>query len=40
MKTESAKACDLTVHLVDREGEPTATARDEVLAFFRRRLLA
>jgi dienelactone hydrolase len=30
----------LTVHLVDREGEPTATARDEVLAFFRRRLLA
>ncbi|MCP3144545.1 dienelactone hydrolase family protein [Pyxidicoccus xibeiensis] len=30
----------LTVHLVDREGEPTAAARDEVLAFFRRRLLA
>ncbi|MCY1020121.1 dienelactone hydrolase family protein [Pyxidicoccus sp. MSG2] len=29
----------LTVHLVDREGEPTATARDEVLAFFQRRLL-
>ena len=29
----------LTVHLVDREGEPTAAARDEVLAFFRRRLL-
>ncbi|MFP2923622.1 dienelactone hydrolase family protein [Pyxidicoccus sp. 3LG] len=30
----------LTVHLIDREGEPTAAARDEVLAFFRRRLLA
>lgn len=30
----------LTVHLVDRENEPTAAARDEVLAFFRRRLLA
>ena len=30
----------LTVHLVDQEGEPTATARDEVLAFFRKRLLA
>lgn len=28
----------LTVHLVDREGEPTAAARDEVLAFLRRRL--
>jgi hypothetical protein len=30
----------LTVHLVDRQGEPTAAARDEILAFFRRRLLA
>lgn len=30
----------LTVHLVDRQGEPTAAARDEVLAFFRRRLQA
>ncbi|WP_394825648.1 dienelactone hydrolase family protein [Pendulispora albinea] len=28
----------LTVHLVDAEGEPTASARDEILAFFRRRL--
>ncbi|NMO18760.1 dienelactone hydrolase [Pyxidicoccus fallax] len=30
----------LTVHLVDEEGQPTAAARDEVLAFFRRRLPA
>lgn len=29
----------VTVHLVDREGEPTVRARDEILAFFRRRLL-
>ncbi|AGC43234.1 hypothetical protein MYSTI_01903 [Myxococcus stipitatus DSM 14675] len=29
----------LTVHLVDEAGSPTAAARDEVLAFFRRRLL-
>ena len=29
----------LTVHLVDEEREPTAAARDEILAFFRRRLL-
>jgi dienelactone hydrolase len=28
----------LTAHLVDREGEPTAAARDEVLAFLRLRL--
>ena len=28
----------LTAHLVDREGEPTVAARDEVLAFLRRRL--
>lgn len=28
-----------TAHLVDREGEPTIAARDEVLAFFRMRLL-
>lgn len=30
----------LTVHLVDEAGAPTAAARDEVLAFLRRRLLA
>ncbi|AGC43232.1 hypothetical protein MYSTI_01901 [Myxococcus stipitatus DSM 14675] len=29
----------MTVHLVDEAGSPTAAARDEVLAFFRRRLL-
>lgn len=29
----------LTVHLVDEAGQPTAAARDEILAFFRRRLL-
>ena len=28
----------VTVHLVDEEGQPTAVARDEILAFFRRRL--
>jgi dienelactone hydrolase len=28
----------LTVHLVDRAGEPTVAAREEVLAFLRRRL--
>jgi hypothetical protein len=28
----------VTVHLVDRQGEPTAAARDEILAFFRQRL--
>jgi dienelactone hydrolase len=30
----------VTAHLVDREGEPTRAARDEILAFFRQRLLA
>lgn len=30
----------LTVHLVDEAGEPTAAARDEILAFFRQRLFA
>lgn len=30
----------LTAHLVDAEGEPTARARDEVLAFLRQRLFA
>ncbi|MCU1283483.1 MAG: hypothetical protein JWM53_7029 [bacterium] len=30
----------VTVHLVDEEGHPTAAVRDEILAFFRRRLLA
>lgn len=30
----------VTVHLVDREGHPTATARDEILTFFRTRLTA
>ena len=30
----------VTVDLVDRAGEPTAAARDEILAFFRRRLIA
>jgi hypothetical protein len=29
----------VTLHLIDREGEPTAQARDEILAFFRQRLL-
>jgi dienelactone hydrolase len=28
----------VTVHLIDREGEPTVAARDEMLAFFARRL--
>jgi dienelactone hydrolase len=28
----------VSVHLVDREGEPTIQARDEILAFFRERL--
>jgi dienelactone hydrolase len=28
----------VTVHLIDREGEPTRAARDEILAFFRQRL--
>jgi dienelactone hydrolase len=30
----------VTAHLIDREGEPTVAARDEILAFFARRLLA
>ncbi len=30
----------VTAHLIDREGEPTIAARDEILAFFRKRLLA
>jgi hypothetical protein len=30
----------VTYHLIDREGEPTVKARDEILAFFRERLLA
>ena len=30
----------VTAHLIDRAGEPTIAARDEILAFFRRRLLA
>jgi dienelactone hydrolase len=29
----------VTVHLIDRAGEPTMQARDEILAFFRTRLL-
>jgi len=28
----------VTIHLIDREGEPTAKARDEILAFFKTRL--
>ena len=28
----------VTAHLIDAEGEPTLAARDEILAFFRRRL--
>ncbi|HEU4428680.1 MAG TPA: dienelactone hydrolase, partial [Myxococcota bacterium] len=30
----------VTAHLIDREGEPTRQARDEILAFFKQRLLA
>ena len=30
----------VTLHLIDRAGEPTARARDEILDFFRARLLA
>jgi len=29
----------VTVHLVDRDGEPTRAARDEILGFFRQRLM-
>jgi dienelactone hydrolase len=28
----------VTIHLIDREGEPTRAARDEILGFFRQRL--
>ncbi len=30
----------VTSHLIDREGEPTRAARDEILAFFKLRLIA
>jgi dienelactone hydrolase len=30
----------VTLHLIDRDGEPTAKARDEILEFFRKRLVA
>jgi hypothetical protein len=30
----------VTYHLIDRAGEPTVRARDEILEFFRTRLLA
>src|SRR5262245_66694917 len=30
----------VTAHLIDREGEPTRQALDEILGFFRMRLLA
>ena len=30
----------VTSHLIDREGEPTRAARDEILAFFKMRLMA
>ncbi|HVH17673.1 MAG TPA: dienelactone hydrolase family protein [Myxococcota bacterium] len=30
----------VTYHLIDREGEPTVQARNEILAFFRERLLS
>lgn len=30
----------VTAHLIDEEGQPTVAARDEILAFFARRLLA
>ena len=30
----------VTVHLIDQAGQPTIQARDEILAFFRRRLVA
>jgi dienelactone hydrolase len=29
----------VTIHLIDREGEPTRAARDEILGFFRQRLV-
>ena len=30
----------VTVHLIDEAGQPTIAARDEILAFFERRLMA
>jgi hypothetical protein len=30
----------VTAHLIDREGEPTRRALDEILGFFRQRLVA
>jgi hypothetical protein len=30
----------VTAHLIDREGEPTRKALDEILGFFRQRLIA
>lgn len=30
----------VTAHLIDEAGQPTIAARDEILAFFRRRLVA
>jgi hypothetical protein len=30
----------VAAHLIDEAGQPTVTARDEILAFFRRRLAA
>jgi len=29
----------VTTHLIDEAGQPTVRARDEILAFFRRRLI-
>ncbi|HKV00365.1 MAG TPA: dienelactone hydrolase, partial [Vineibacter sp.] len=29
----------VTVHLIDEAGQPTVAARDEILSFFRRRLV-
>jgi hypothetical protein len=29
----------VTLHLIDREGEPTVKARDAIIAFFRERLI-
>jgi hypothetical protein len=29
----------VTVHLIDEAGQPTLAARDEILAFFARRLM-
>jgi dienelactone hydrolase len=38
-KFTPAPHCVLTQHLIDKAGEPTVAARDEVLNFFRERLL-